>query len=307
MIRKFINTLKTNPDFITLIKKLKSTSIIGLQGVPMFTVAVFFIEAIKKGSITTRAASMSFKFFLALFPAIIFLFTLIPFIPVDNFQEELLSQLKIILPHDAYSLTISTIEDLVKNKQGSLLSIGFLSALYFAADGVNAIMDAFNESVYISKTQSFLKKRLKAFMLTFIISILVISSVVAIVFGQLFLSFLLDKGFLVSLISYYLLMFLNWIVIFILFYFTISFLYYFGSAKKTKWKFFTVGSTVTTFLMIITSIGFAWYINNFGQYNKIYGSIGTLMVIMLWINLNSLLLLLGFELNTSIEEAKHEK
>lgn len=272
----------------------------GFDGLPVYDVVSFFYVGISKGALGTRAAALSFNFFLALFPLIIFLFTLIPYIPIDNFQEQLLVQLKLLLPQEAYILTKSTIEDLVKTPRGGLLSFGFIFTIYFATNGINAMMSAFGQSYHVTIKRSAWKQRIIAVALTFIISFLIVIAVALIAFGTITLHFINDIGIIESKISLFLLQVAQWFIIMLLCYFTISFLYFFGPPKHTSWKFFSAGSSLATVLMMIVSSGFAYFVNNFGQYNKLYGSIGTLIVIMLFIQFNSAVLLLGFELNASI-------
>lgn len=278
----------------------------GFDRLPVYDVAVFFFRGIGKGAITMRASALAFNFFLAIFPALIFLFTLIPYLPIENFREELFLRLELLLPKEAYILAKSTIDDLISTPRGGLLSFGFLLALYFATNGINAMMDAFNQSIHIAEKRSFIHQQLISILLVFIQSFLLIIAIALLAFGQLTLDFLNEKGIIESGISIFLLTAGQWVTIAALFYFAISFLYYFGPSIKGRWKFFSAGSSLATILMIIVSLGFAFYVNNFGQYNKVYGSIGTLIVIMLWIQFNSIILLIGFELNASIRNAKHK-
>ncbi len=302
----FKSYIEKLPIVSALISRSKKIILPGFDKLPVYDVALFFFQGIQKSSLTARASSVAFSFFLAIFPAIIFLFTLIPFIPVENFQEELLIQLKLILPKEAYILATSTIEDLVNTPHGGLLSFGFILALYFATNGINAMMSAFNQSYHIVEKRSFIKQQLYSILLVFIMSFLLVIAIALLVFGEITLNFLNEKGIIQSGINIFLLTAGQWIIITALFYFAISFLYYFGPSERKKWKFFSAGSSLATVLMIIASSGFAFYVNNFGNYNKVYGSIGTLMVIMLWIQFNSIILLIGYELNASIRNAKYK-
>ena len=134
----------------------------GFDGLPIYQVVKFFITGIQKNSLTTRASSLAFRFFLALFPSIIFLFALIPYIPIDNFQTQLLDLIKNVLPQNAYELSITTINDLVTDRNNSLLSFGFIFALYLASDGVNSMITAFNDSYHITEKNSFLESRIRS-------------------------------------------------------------------------------------------------------------------------------------------------
>lgn len=300
MTNKFLSFIFNLPIVMQSVKASKRLILPGFDGLPVHDVASFFYMGISKGSLGTRAAALSFNFFLALFPLIIFLFTLIPYIPIDNFQEQLLVQLRLLLPQEAYILTKSTIEDLVNTPRGGLLSLGFISTVYFATNGINAMMNAFNSSYHVSIKRSAWKQRVISIALTFIISFLIVIAVALVAFGTITLHYINDIGIIESKISLVMLQIAQWFIIMLLCYFTISFLYFFGTSQHTRWKFFSAGSSLATVLMMFVSSGFAYFVNNFGQYNKLYGSIGTLIVIMLFIQFNSAVLLLGFELNASI-------
>ena len=291
---------------VFVIELSKKIILPGFDGLPLYDVVVFFIKGIQKGSLTTRASSLAFNFFLAIFPGIIFLFSLIPYIPIDDFQDQLLSLMKDMLPYNAFQAMKSTIEDILMHQRRGLLSFGFILTFYFATNGVNAMINAFNSSYYSIETRSPLMQRLVSFILVFILTFLVLFSIALIVFSGLALDYLVEKGILQDAFTIYLLLIGKWLTIVGLFFFTFSFLYYYGPSRKSKFRFISPGSTLATILSIITSLGFAYYVNNFGQYNKLYGSIGTIVVVLLWLYFNSIILLLGFELNASIRNAKKQ-
>jgi membrane protein len=242
---------------------------------------------------------------MAIFPSIIFLFTLIPYIPIQNFQNQLLTIISVLLPKSAYLAFESTLEDIVKNQNGKLLSLGFFLALFFATNGIHTLMEAFNKSSLIVETRSWIKQRIIALNLTILIAFSLILGVGVMVIGEYIISFLqrelnqIETDFWI-----YLIMISRWMIIIVVYFITISLLYRYGPANSKKWKFFSAGSWLATILAVITSIGFSYYINNFGTYNKFYGSIGTLLVMMLWLYLNSFILLIGFELNASLDLSK---
>lgn len=275
----------------------------GFDGMPLYDIASFFFRGLWQGSITTRASALSFKFFLALFPAIIFFFTLIPYIPVAGFQDTLLTMLQNILPKQAYAVTIDTLEDIITKEHGSLLSLGFLATLYFSTSGINGIMDAFNDSIHVKETRSFLKQKLFALIMVLIISILIILAITLIISGSWLLDYLVKEKMLESAFTINTLIVTKWVIIIVLFFFMISFLYYLAPARRERYRFISAGSTLATLLFILTSMGFNYYISNFSQYNKLYGSIGTLIIILMWIYINAIVLLIGFELNISIMNA----
>ena len=260
-----------------------------------------------KGGITTRASSLAFNFFLALFPAIIFFFTLIPYIPIPNFQEELLTLIRDILPHDAFEVTKTTIIDIVSEQRGGLLSLTFFITLLFTTNGIDSMIDGFNRTYHTIESRSWLRQRLVAFNLTIVLASLFVLAIILIIFSELFLNYLMRLGIIVDYFVYYMLIAGKWVILTALFLIIISFSYYYAPAKKKTFRFISAGSTLATILSLLTSLAFSFYVNNFGQYNKLYGSLGTLIVILLWIYFNSLVLIIGFELNASIERARNKE
>ena len=307
MLRKIFNFIKSTSLVQGLLMLSKKIILPGFAGLPLYNVADFFIKAIRNGSITMRASSIAFKFFLAIFPAMIFLFSLIPYIPIDNFQEILLDQLRQFMPENAYSLTESTIKDLIVHRRGGLLSIGFLMTIYVASNGINAIISAFNKSYFTLEKRTALKQRIISFELIFILTFLLFTAILLILFGKKILYWLVTHNYIQNDSTVSLLQIAQWSTIVLLIYFSFSFIYFLGPSRKINWRFFSPGSTLSTILTILVSLGFAYFVNNFGQYNKLYGSIGSLIVIMLWIYFNSIILLTGFELNASVQNARKAK
>ncbi|MCB2220913.1 MAG: YihY/virulence factor BrkB family protein [Bacteroidetes bacterium] len=286
-----------------LIRFSKRIVLPGFDGIPLFDVAKFFIEGIFKGSLTSRASSISFSFFLAIFPMIIVFFTLIPFVPIANFQNLLLNFIENVTPDQTESVIRQTVVDIINRPRGGLLSLTFFLALFFATNGFDSVIEAFNNTWHTMETRSWIKQKLISALLFFIISIIVIISIGLITGGSIMLNFLLEKGILGSRLSYYLLLFAKWIILTAMFFFTISFIYYLAPARESKFRFISAGSSLATFLALAASIGFNFYVSNFSSYNALYGSIGTLLIILVWIYFNSIILLVGFELNASIQQA----
>lgn len=287
-----------------VIAKAKKITFPGFDGVPLYDVVYFFARGLMEGSLTTRASGIAFSFYLALFPALIFVFTLIPYIPIENFQVELMSLLQSVLPNNAYLTFEETLQDIITNQRGSLLSIGFFAALVFSTNGFNSMIDAFNATKHHIESRSWIAQRLISFVLVIIIFTLTLTSVSLIVASQWATNILVEHEILKSNFTIIMLFTGKWIIILALFFFSISFLYYLAPAKKDKFRFISAGSTLATLLTILISLGFSYYINNFGRYNALYGSIGTILVILMWLYLNSITLLIGYELNASIKNAK---
>jgi len=289
-----------------LINWSKHINLPGFQGMNLYEVSSFFIKGLEKGAITTRASSIAFNFFLALFPALIFFFTLIPYIPIDNFQEILLQLLSEILPPSTNEAAFKTLDDIINHPRSGLLSFGFIMALYFSTNSINSLMEAFNSSYHISENRGMWKQRLIAIGLTLLLSLMLIITIALIVFTQIASAYFVDLGILeessISLIHLG-----KWVSILTFLFFGLSILFQFAPAKKTYWSFFSPGAIIATLFIVLTSFGFGYYIDNFGQYNKLYGSIGTLIVILIWMYFNAIVMLIGFELNASIFSAKENK
>ena len=285
------------------VKASKKLILPGFEGLSLYLVLKFFIQGIQNGALNMRATSLAFSFFLALFPSVIFLFTLIPYIPIEHFQDQLFNLMKSLLPKSAFEATEETIFDIIKNPRGGLLSFGFISALYFSTNGFNAMINAFNETYHQIETRSAFMQRLVAFLIVIVTTLLLLTAIALIIGSQIAFDFFIKR----DQAEYYLVYYGQWLILITLCYTFISFNYFMGPKSNKGYKFFSAGSAFATTLTILTSIIFAYYVNNFGNYNKLYGSIGTLIVIMLWLYINSLILLLGFDLNISINRAKREQ
>ena len=282
----------------------KSVILPGFRPLPLYTIGVFFFGELKKSALINRASALAYNFMLALFPATIFLFTLIPMVPIPHFQDTLLKLLATILPGNTYDAFESTIDDIVKHQNTKLLTFGFASALYFASNGVYNLMQAFNKSSLILESRTWLKRRMVSIGLTVVISFSLLFAIAILIAGQALLKFLQSHMFSTWHFWLWLITLTRWIIVVLIFFVVVSLLYRYGPAHKRRWKFSSPGSILATTLAVLTSLGFSYYINHFSSYNKIYGSIGTLIVMMLWLYLNSLIILIGFELNASVDLSK---
>jgi len=274
-----------------------------------------------RDNISTRANSVAFSLFLAIFPFIIFLFTLLPilFQPSDfaqilqnilpasegitessSYLDILSDYLESILPNSANQYLLGIIDSIIGIQREGLLSLGFILAIFFASSGMLTLMSGFDKSYSESfKTRSYLKKRGVAIALTVLLSVLFISSFFLLIIGNLILSYISEKIGLTDG-SIWLLSFFKAAVAFLLLYIGVTIIYRYGPSLKKRIPFINPGSIIATLLSILTSFGFSYFVNNFGRYNELYGSIGALIVIMLWLQFNAFVLLIGFELNASI-------
>lgn len=306
--KKFI--LQVSPVWllVTWMRKLRFKR---HEDVSLYKIFKVFIRNLEDDEIMDRANGVAFNFILATFPAIIFLFTLIPY--VSNYFPEINTEsimlfMKDLVPSDTYEVVSTTVLDIVSNQRGGLLTLGFFFAMYLSTNGMMALMRAFNACYKTVENRNGWKTRLIATGLTFNMTFVLFLAILLLVVGQLVMEYVLNhmRDFnIVNLDSFTvnLIFVLRFVVIFIVFFLAISTIYYFGPAIHYNWRFFSIGSLIATLLSLGVSYGFSFYITNFGTYNKVYGSIGVLIALMVWIQLITVVLLVGYEVNASIHEA----
>ncbi|MFT3948100.1 MAG: YihY/virulence factor BrkB family protein [Agriterribacter sp.] len=292
-----------------LIQKSKKIILPGFQGLPLYDVVVFLLTQIKKEGLNMRAAAISFNILMAIPPFLIFLFTLVPYLPGQkDFTRELLGIVKDLTPnHDTFNWVKDFIEDFTKPRSG-LLSLGFLTAGFFASNAMIGIMNSFNRSLHTRyrQKQNFFQKRGAALRLTFFIALIFIASILLLIMQGSVLKNILNWLGIENMSFRKWVGSLRWVVIIALIYYAIGIIYRFAPAVQRKWKISSPGTTFATFLIIVVTLLFSFWVNNFGTYNKVYGSIGTVIIIMSSFFINSLILLIGFELNVSINHLKME-
>tara|TARA_R110002012_G_scaffold296032_2_gene492993 strand:+ start:46440 stop:47345 length:906 start_codon:yes stop_codon:yes gene_type:complete len=277
------------------------------SGVSYFNLIKIFIDELSDHNLIERANNVAFQFTLAIFPAIIFLFTLIPYLPIENLNQEVMGLLEETMPQSVFEVAQSTIDDILSKSRGDLLSVGFIFALYFATNGTSALMTAFNQTYRTKDSRGFIKAKAIAIGLTFLLAFVLVASIVLLIVAQQAIYILEDFGIISDSFEVYIFIGLRFLVIFFLFQIAISVIYYWAPAIHKRWHFFNPGSILATFLSLAASFGFSFYVNNFGTYNKLYGSIGALIAIMIWFSFLSLFLIIGLELNVSLEKAKENK
>jgi len=299
------NLINSSEKMRALAAWAKVVTLPGFDEVPLYDVAVFFRNEMKRNVISVRARAIAFTSFMALFPALIFIFTLIPYIPVANLQKNLIELIKNQMPLETFRLLEGTIKGVVQEQRGELLSIGLFLALFISTNAVMALMESFDKSYAVFAKRSMIKKRGIALGITVILFFVLLLSIMTIVAGNKILRLLLHTFDILNPFNLIMFSTLKWMIIILLFLISISFIYYYGPAVKKKFRFFSAGSTLATLLVISISIGFSYFVNNFAQYNRIYGSIGTIVALQIYIYLNSFALLLGFELNAAIAISKN--
>ena len=290
---------------IKLYKNLKSSwqNLLLLDSVATtYKVLKVLMNKLIQFDIDVRAAAVAFNFTLAIFPSIIFMFSLIPYIPVENLDERIINLLSTVIPAGIFKEAQTTIIEIVSKPQGGVLSLGFIFALYASTSGVMALMRAFNTADRTIEKRSFIKARLIAVMINFFLTFVLVLAIVVLIVGRLSVDFLFDEGILNRDITFYTIQFLSYIVIFFVFFITISIIYYFAPVSHRRWKFVNTGSITASILTILITNLFSYYLSNFASYNRLYGAIGTFIALMVWLYLIALILILGFEINASIQQ-----
>lgn len=288
---------------------LKRFTLPGFENVPISKVLGLLIKEIRSPIMILRAKAIAYSYFMAIFPTLIFLFSLLAYIPFKGFPNQVIGYLKNILPNkEMVEFFIPLINDILAKPKVGFLSIGFILIVFFMKNGVVTMMQSFNIHFNIVSGRLFLKNQIISIVITLIILLLFVVTIVLVVLGKalmdmVFNFFDYDGNFLVMLVN-----FLRYAITIGLNFLVISILYYFGPAMRPKqFRVFTPGSIVATSMILIVSFFFSYYIKNFGNYNKLYGSMGTIILTLLWLYWNAMSILIGFELNRSIELLKPNK
>ncbi len=269
--------------------------------VSLYDLGERILHELRRDSLEKRAAYMAFNLTLALFPTIIFLFTLIPYIPVPNLDVDILQFLSDIMPHELYAATAGTIEDIVRIPHGGLLSFGFGAALVLSSNGVMALLDAFEKKYPWFKHRGYLHKRAIATVLTFVLALLLVLAIAGIFFGTFIIDWLIFNEILPESASAFMVLTLRYGSLIGLFLLTTCVIFYFVPPVHNKWSFFSGGALVATLLIFLVSFLFTLYVRVFDSYNHFYGSIGALVGFMVWLEFVCMTLIIGFEVNVSLD------
>jgi membrane protein len=287
-----------------LIRQSQKIRLPGFKGIPLYDVLKFFFQQIRKVGITERAAAISFNCVMAIPPIIIFLCTLIPYLPISNeFIRQLHGLIRDVIPGEKNnSAIIKFIDDIIKKPKNDLLSIGFLLALFYSSNAVMGIMRAFDKNYIGFKKRKMINRRVTALQLTSVLFVLMFASLLVLIMQSSVLKlFGLKSAIVRQVIGRG-----RWVVIVFLFFSSVSYIYRYAPFVHKRWKLINPGCILATTLMLLFTLFFSYWVNNFSNYNKLYGSISTILILMLLIYFNSVVLLIGFELNVSIASIKHE-
>tara|TARA_A100001011_G_scaffold90497_1_gene95062 strand:- start:7018 stop:7956 length:939 start_codon:yes stop_codon:yes gene_type:complete len=297
------------PIIKSLVFFLKAIKPPGFYGFSIYDLLEMYIIGIVKGTLTSRAGSISYSFFMALFPFLLFILNLVPFIDlipfirIDNFDQTFLNYIELFLPSETQTFFADIFEDIRNKPRAGLLSSVFLLSIFLSANGVFSIFGSFEESYHVIFSRNFFKQYLLSVGVSVILALLSLLTVIIFFYFEFYI--LKNLGSLIpSEIRWTRIGQFAFFGLFV--YLTVNILYYFGTIEGRKNPFFTPGALMTTLLFFLTTFGFGIYIENFSNYNQLYGSIGALLIFLLYIWINSNMLLLGFELNATLTRFKRE-
>ncbi|NLP56974.1 YihY/virulence factor BrkB family protein [Lutibacter sp. B1] len=298
MSKEIEDKLLKIPILNWVVKLGKTVKIPGLQGMSLYDIIEMYVVGIVKGALTSRAGGIAFSFFMALFPFMLFILTLIPYVPIEGFQKDFLDMIEQLLPPNTAESVQRVINDIANNRYGGLLSFGFIASIFLMTNGVNAILGGFEYSYHVTQMRNIIRQYFISMAMAIILAVILVLTVALIVYFEIVINDLKTHGWLddeVFWIEKGKFLFFT-----LLLFVSVSFLYKYGTKEVKHNSFFSPGAILTTLLMIVMFRLFAIYVLKFATYNELYGSIGTLLIIMLFVWLNSIILLLGFELNASI-------
>lgn len=304
MSQEIEDKLNKIPVVKGMVRGLKKVRLPWLEGLSLYDLLEIYIIGIAEGALTYRAAAISFNFFMALFPFALFILNLLPLIPIQNFQYDFLLFVEESVPPRTYDAIAVIIDDILNNSNSGLLSTGFLLSILLMSNGLNAILGGFETAHHVLIKRSFLRQYLVALAMSLLLSLLLLFTVAIIVVFEVFIQNLKIKYLFSSQIS--LVEMGRYIFVILMILITVSILFKFGTKNSRKRSFITTGSIFTTILVIILSYIFGIWVVRFSQYNELYGSIGTLLIMMFYIWINCMILLLGFELDAVIERVRRK-
>lgn len=293
------------PVLRNIVHVLQRIKPLWLHGLSLFDLIKLYSVGILEGALSYHASAVAFSFFMALFPFALFILNLIPYIPIEGFQADFLQFVKEGVPPNTYDAIANIINDILNNSHSGLVSTGFLLSIFLMANGLNGILGGFESSRHVLEKRGFFHQYLISLALSLLLSFLLIITVSAIVVFEVFIQKTMFQDMLSDRIPLIILGRYAFVILMILV--TISVLFRFGTKQKNKPSFITIGSVFTTILVIISSYFFGIWVIKFSKYNELYGSIGTLLIMMFYIWINCMILLLGFELNSIISKLKVKK
>ncbi len=306
MTKPVEDRLSKIPIINVLVRFLKRLKLPGLEGLSFYDLLELYATGIVKGALTTRASAIAYSFFMALFPFLLFVLIIIPYLPIDDFKIEFLTFLESFLPPNTSEFFFQNIfENIDQPRRGGLVSSVFVLSIALMANGVNAVFSGFENSYHDQLTRNVVRQYLYALGIALILAFLLIVTIAVLGYFQIYvvqelLEAFRSRGYKVENQSMLWTDIVKYMFFVVMVYLGTATLYYFGTREGKHSKFFSIGALFTTLLIILSSYLFGLYIENFAQYNKLYGSIGALLILLFYLWLNANILLLGYELNTSL-------
>jgi membrane protein len=297
--------LKRIPIVRQLVLLLQSIKLPWLYGLSFYDLLEIYVIGIIEGAISYRAGAIAFSFFMALFPFTLFILNLLPYIPIQGFQNDFIDFVKQSVPPTTFEAIYKIISDILNHSNSGLISTGFFMAILLMTNGINAILGGFESSHHVTLKRKFFRQYFVSLCLSLLLSLVLLITVAAIVIFEVIIQRTKIQDVLSEDISLIQLGRFAFVILMILI--TTSFLFKFGIKREGKRSFISIGSVFTTILIIISSYFFGIWVVKFSKYNELYGSIGTLLVVMFYIWINCMILLLGFDLNASINRLKRAK
>lgn len=276
----------------------------GFEGFSLYEISRFFFRALFEGNLITRASAIAFKVFLAFFPAVLVMLTMIPYVPIADFQHKLLATFHDMLPQEVYNFIESTLHDLLIRKHGALLSLSFLIGVYMASNSIDAILAGFSDSTNHTSWHSPLKQRLLSIGLLVALSVLTLIAIPLLTFSGTLIYRLDHLGFFTSYFQVAALFAAKWVISILVVVMFVSLLYNAGDPTARRFRLFTPGALLAVVLILVVSQALAFMFSYITDYNALYGSIGAILAVQLWLYFNMIVLLIGYELNTSIVRAR---
>jgi membrane protein len=306
MSKEIEDSISRIPILRNIARLLKRVKLPWLQGLSLYDLLELYGIGIFEGALSYRAGAIAFSFFMALFPFALFILNLIPYIPIEGFQQDFLNFVEEGVPPQTFDAIATIINDILNNSHTKLASTSFILSIFLMANGLNAILGGFETSKHIIIKRGFFHQYFVALGMSLLLSFLLLFTVAAIVVFEVFIQKTIIQDVLSDRIPLIILGRYVFVILMILI--TSSILFKFGTKHDKNRAFISIGSVFTTILIILSSYVFGIWVIRFSKYNELYGSIGTLLIMMFYIWLNCMILLLGFELNASISKlkTKHE-
>ena len=302
MSKEIEERIEKIPILRNIIRPLKRIKLPWLAGLSFYDLMELYILGILEGGLTYHASAIAFSFFMALFPFALFILNLIPYIPIEGFQDDFLQFVKDGVPPNTYDAIYKIISDILNNSHSGLLSTGFLLSIFLMANGLAGILGGFESSKHVTIKRGFINQYLVALGMSLVLSFLLLATIAIIVVFEVFIQQTIIQDVLSDRIPLIILGRYAFVILMILL--TNSMLFKFGTSQYKERVFISIGSVFTTILIILDSYVFGIWVIKFSKYNELYGSIGTLLIMMFYIWINCVILLLGFELNATIHKLR---